>query len=130
MIKYNNLKKGDLVMAEYEGNMVKGEIIDLKNSSNQACIQSGEQEFWFDNNHLYSISISDEELQQLGFQKEMLADGKVKYMRGAFRMVVPKENSFEDFEIWYREDKRHIKGTIFLHDLQNHHLDMTKTHLS
>jgi hypothetical protein len=130
MIKYNNLKKGDIVMSNYEGTMVRGEITDLKKSSNQACILSGESEFWFSSNDLYTVEITDEELAALGFVKEPQDDGSVKYLRGAFRMVTPVAGNFNEFDIWYREDKRHIVGPVFLHQLQNHHLDMTKSHLS
>jgi hypothetical protein len=130
MIAYSNLKKGDLVVADYEGKKVKGEVIDLKGSSHQACILSGEQEFWFEAKDLYPLEIDEESLNALGFEKQLLDDGKVKYLRGAFRMVINQPGNFSDYEIWYREDKRHITGSIYLHELQNHHLDMTKTHLS
>ena len=39
-------------------------------------------------------------------------------------------NDFSKFEIWYRDEKRHIMQPISLHQLQNHFYDMTKVHLN
>jgi hypothetical protein len=45
-------------------------------------------------------------------------------------MLLPAEGDFSKFEIWYRDEKRHIMQPIFVHQLQNHFLDMTKVHLN
>ena len=71
-----------------------------------------------------------EMLKKLGFEKEANGDGSVKYKKGAFRILISKKDNFNDFEMWYREDKRHLKGPIFVHELQNHHLQMTKVELT
>ncbi|MBC7904096.1 MAG: hypothetical protein H7Y27_11765, partial [Gemmatimonadaceae bacterium] len=57
-------------------------------------------------------------------------DGRVKYMKGAFRVVVPSRDNFSDIEIWYREDRRHFNHALFVHELQNHHYSMTKVELN
>ena len=51
-------------------------------------------------------------------------------MHGAFRVLLAKPNNFGEFDIWYREDRRHIVHPIKLHEFQNHYYDMTKVHLT
>lgn len=130
MIKFSQLKVGDYVMTEYEGRIVKGEITELQHDQKLACVNDGVQDFWFDQAHLQPIPLNEEELLRLKFTKQVNEDGSVKYLKGAFRILLHAEGKFSDFEIWYREDRRHITDTINLHDLQNHYLQMTKVHLT
>jgi hypothetical protein len=51
-------------------------------------------------------------------------------MKGAFRMLIPKEGDFSRMEIWYRDEQRHILEPIPLHVLQNHFFEMTKVFLN
>ena len=74
--------------------------------------------------------MDDEQLTKLKFHKEVQDDGAVKYMKGAFRMMIPAEGNFSKFEIWYRDEHRQIMQTIHLHQLQNHFYQMTKVHLN
>ena len=130
MIKFNELKQGDYVMAEYGGQKKEGEVIELNGDEKQVCIQSGEQEFWFETDHLYPITLDEGQLYKLGFQKHENEDGSVKYQKGAFRVLLHHPNDFANFEIWYREDRRHIVEPIKVHEFQNHYLQMTKVHLA
>jgi hypothetical protein len=130
MIKFSELKVGDYVMAEFEDRIVKGEVTELQRDQRLACVNDGVQDFWFDGAHLRPIPLDEEQLDRLKFTKHANDDGSVKYMKGAFRILLHEPAKFSDFEIWYREDKRHIIGTIHLHDLQNHYLEMTKVHLT
>ncbi len=130
MIKFNELKQGDYVMAQYEDRIVQGEVTELKNDQKLACINDGVQEFWFDGNHLKPIPLTDTELTNLNFQKTVTDDGSVKYSKGAFRILLHNPDSFSEFEVWYRDEFRHIKNNISVHELQNHYLDMTKVHLT
>lgn len=130
MIKFSELKVGDYVMSEYEGRVVKGEITELQRDQKMACVNDGVQDFWFDQAHLQPIPLDEEQLLRLKFAKQVNEDGSVKYMKGAFRILLHAEGKFTDFEIWYREDRRHIIDIISLHDLQNHYLEMTKVHLT
>jgi hypothetical protein len=130
MIKFSELKQGDYVMAQYEERIVQGEVTELKRDQKLACVNDGVQDFWFDGEHLQPIPLDDAQLGTLGFQKQLNDDGSVKYSKGAFRMMLSSADAFQDFEIWYREDKRHIKNFIAVHELQNHYLDMTKVHLT
>jgi len=129
MIKYNELKVGDLVMTVYDGQTREGEIIDLNGDEKQVCVLTDEQEFWYELNQLEPITLDEAQLFKLGFQKEENGDGSVKYMKGAFRVLLHSPNNFSNFEMWYREDRRHIGQPIKVHTFQNHYLEMTKIHL-
>lgn len=130
MIRFNDLRKGDYVLAESDGQAWKGEVMDLNHDEKQVCVNNGVQEFWFDCENLYPIPLTDEKLMEMHFRKQVLDDGSVKYAKDAFRILLPQEDHFNSFEIWYRDEKRHILEPIYLHQLQNHYLEMTKVHLT
>jgi hypothetical protein len=130
MIKFGEIKVGDYVQAEYEGQLKQGEVIELNGDEKQVCVQTDVQSFWFDTEHLQPIVLSDEALQKLHFTKHENEDGSVKYMKGAFRIITPQKNNFENAEMWYREDVRHNPQISFVHQLQNKYYDMTKVHLT
>jgi len=130
MIKFNELKIGDFVNAEYEGQLWSGEIVRLNKDEKQVCVLTAVQEFWFTTEHLFPIPLNEEALLDLSFTKQEKEDGSVKYMKGAFRIVTPTVGDFSKLEIWYREDRRHHPNVHFVHQLQNHYLDMTKIHLT
>ena len=58
-----------------------------------------------------------------------MPDGTIKYMYGPFRILISEKGNFSHFEMWYREDRRHITEPIFVHELQNHYHQMTKVDL-
>ena len=130
MIRFHELKIGDIVMAEFEGQWWEGEVIELNREDKEVCVRTNVQDFWFKPEELRGIPLNDEQLKKLGFEKEVTGNGSVKYKKGAFRILIPQKDNFNEFEMWYREDKRHLKEPIFVHDLQNHHLQMTKVELT
>jgi hypothetical protein len=132
MIKFNELKKGDFVIANFDGDLKRGEIDDINASAKQVSINNGVQSFWFDTGkgNLSPIEINDNELTNLKFSKVQNEDGSVKYMKGAFRLQIPQTNSFAKMEMWYRDERRVINEPIALHSLQNHFYEMTKVHLN
>jgi len=130
MIRFQDLKIGDIVMAEFEGQWTEGEVAELNREDKEVCIRNDVQDFWYKPEELKGIPLSDEQLTNLGFEKEVNTDGTVKYKKVAFRILLTKKDNFNEFEMWYREDKRHLKEPIFVHNLQNHHLQMTKVELS
>jgi hypothetical protein len=130
MIKFHELKKGDYVIADNDGDKKRGEITDLNNDEKQVCVDTGAQGFWYETNQLSPVDITDEELSALRFHKSVNEDGTLKYSKGAFRMLTPKEGDFSRMEIWYRDEQRHIGTPISLHTLQNHFYEMTKVHLN
>lgn len=129
MIKFSELKVGDFVIADNDGDSKRGEITNLNGDEKQACVDTG-QEFWYEKEQLYPIPVSDKELTDLQFHKQVNADGTVKYSKGAFRLLIAKEGDFSHMELWYRDEARHITHEINVHNLQNHFYEMTKVHLN
>lgn len=130
MLKFQNIKVGDLLMADNDGDQLRGEVTQLKQSSHQVCLNVGAQEFWYELNQLSAIELNDAALAKLKFSKQLNSDGTVKYSKGAFRIMLTTENDFSVMEIWYRDERRHISNPLPVHELQNHFLDMTKVHLN
>jgi hypothetical protein len=130
MLKFQNVKVGDYLMADNDGDVLKGEVTNLKHGEHQVCLNIGTQEFWYEMNQLSAIPLSDEEVSRLKFTKQENSDGTVKYMKGAFRILLPAKDDFSKMEIWYRDERRHIMHPIGVHELQNHFHDMTKVHLN
>jgi hypothetical protein len=130
MIKFNELQPGDIVRAEFEGTVREGEVTRLNRDEKQVCVMTDVQEFWYSVDHLQPIPLSDEWLQKLNFTKSENDNGEVKYAKDAFRILLHDKNDFNNFEIWYREDRRHMNHPLMVHELQNHFLSMTKVHLT
>ncbi len=131
MLKFNELKLGDFVMAEYDGQLKEGEVTNIDNIDRKVCVvTSDDQEFWYEPQHLNPITLDELQLFNLGFQKQPNGDGSAKYSKGAFRVLIHNPDDFSNFEMWYREDHRHIKQPIYVHDFQNKYLEMTKVHLT
>ncbi len=130
MIKFNEIKVGDYLIADNDGDSKKGEVTGLKHGENQVCVNTGTQEFWYETEQLSPIAIDEDQLLNLKFQKQENEDGTVKYMKGAFRMLLPQKGNFSKFEVWYRDERRQVMQPISLHQLQNHFYDMTKVHLN
>ncbi|HTE10613.1 MAG TPA: hypothetical protein VK645_06575 [Chitinophagaceae bacterium] len=129
MIKFSELKPGDIVLADYEDKQWEGIVKELNREDKEVCVETDVQQFWFTPEHLYPILLDDEQLQKLHFEKQE-NNGTIKYMKGAFRIQLSKEKGFSDFEMWYREDRRHIKQPLAVHELQNHYYQMTKVELN
>jgi len=130
MIKLNDLKEGDFVVAVYEGQQTPGYVKELNREDKEVCITTDVQDFWFKPEELFPIPLNDQEMTKLNFSRQQNDDGSVKYSKGAFRVLIPANGNFNDFEMWYREDRRHITQPIAVHELQNHYSQMTKVHLT
>ena len=130
MISINEIKIGDYVIVEYEGTRRNGEVNNVNRDDKQVCVETDVQEFWYEPEDLYPIPINDEEMLKLNFSKEVMPDGVVKYRKGSFRLVISKEGDFSTIEMWYREDRRDHPNVHYIHQLQNHYLQMTKVHLT
>jgi hypothetical protein len=128
MLKIGHLKSGDIINVDDEGILREGTIVRVSHEENQALVDNGVQEFWYSPEEMYSIPLDDDQLMKLGFTKEE-ADGAMKYKKDSFRLVTPKKGDFTDIEMWWREDRRHFKVPLGVHELQNLHLDMTKVPL-
>lgn len=130
MIQFHEIKIGDYLIADNDGDKKQGEVTDLNSDDKQVCVNTGIQDFWYETEQLIPIPLNEEQLIKLKFHKEENGDGTVKYMKGAFRMMLPAKNDFSKFEIWYRDEHRKIMQPINVHQLQNHFYEMTKVHLN
>jgi hypothetical protein len=130
MIKFQELKIGDIIITEFEGKKSEGLVTNLDWEDKEVCVETGVQDFWFTPEHLYAIPLDDEQLRKFNFEKKENPDGTVKYLKDAFRILLAKEGDFSAFEMWYREDRRHFTHPIFVHELQNLFLQMTKIDLT
>ncbi len=128
MLKIGHLKSGDIISINDEGVMREGTVVSVSHEEHQALVNNGVQEFWFSQEEMFSIPLSEEHLIKLGFTREE-TNGSVKYKKDSFRLVTPKKDDFSNIEMWWREDRRHFNFPIGVHELQNLHLDMTKVHL-
>lgn len=129
MIRLNELKPGDLVLAEYEGQKREGVVTDVAREDKEAYVETDVQPFWYAPEHLYPIPLSDQQLMSFGFTK--MSDGTgVKYMKDSFRLHIDRPDDFSSMEIWWREDRREIRQPISVHELQNHYYQMTKIELN
>ena len=129
-MKMHDIKVGDYVLVNYEGDIRRGEVVEVNNEDKQACVDNGVQEFWYELNQISPLPLDENELVNLKFHKTVNDDGTVKYSKGAFRMLIPKEGDFSRMEIWYRDETRHITEPLTLNELQNHYHAMTKVHLN
>lgn len=129
MIKFHEIKVGDYLIADNDGDKRIGEVTNLNGDEKQVCVDTG-QEFWYETNQLEAIPLDEEQLLNLKFSKEAHDDGTVKYLKGAFRILLPAGGDFSRMEVWYRDERRHIMHAISVHQLQNHFHEMTKVHLN
>lgn len=129
MIKFSELKPGDIILADYEDKKWEGIVKELNREEKEVCVETDVQKFWFTPEHLFPIMLDDEQLRKLHFEKKE-TNGIIKYLKGAFRIQLSQEKGFSDFEMWYREDRRHMKQPIAVHELQNHYYQMTKVELN
>lgn len=130
MIKFSDLKAGDYVLAEADGQAWEGEVTDFNHDEKEISVYNGIQDFWFKGEDLYPLPLDEKQLIKLKFKKQVNEDGYVKYMKGAFRIQTPSQDDFSHFEIWYRNETRVMTQPISVHQLQNHYLEMTKVHLT
>jgi hypothetical protein len=129
MIKLTDLKEGDIVKVLHDGVEREGVVQQIGRDDNKACINNGIQEFWYPIDQIIPVPLTEDRLiNTLGFDK-METENGVKYMKGPFRILVHDPGNFTNLEIWYREDRRHFNHPLYVHELQNHHLNMTKVPL-
>jgi hypothetical protein len=101
MLKIGELKVGDIVKVIDEGIEREGLVVEISHEEHQALVDNGVQEFWYSPDEMYPIPVDEKQLLKLGFEKLVLNGDGVKYMKGAFRIVTPKEGDFSNIELWY-----------------------------
>lgn len=130
MIRMSQIKKGDYFIANNHGDLKIGEVVGLNVYNNQVCIDEGITEYWYDIDQLTPIMLSEKELYKLKFTRINNIDGTIKYSKGAFRILIPKEGDFSRMKIWYRDEYRIFFEPVTVDQLQNHFFEMTKVHLN
>jgi len=129
MVKITDLKEGDIVQVNDSGVERTGTVVKSSREENMALVDTGVQEFWFGPADIVPVPLTEQQLvQTLGFEKEETAEG-TKYKKGPFRVVVHDPGNYTNLDVWYREDRRHFNHPLYVHELQNHHLEMTKVPL-
>ena len=129
MVKIAALKEGDVVNVIHDGVERKGIVVEASRDDRMACVNNGIQDFWYPLEELIPVPLTENQLvNTLGFEKEETPEG-VKFKKGPFRVLVHDPGNYTNLDVWYREDRRHFNHPIYVHELQNHHLDMTKMHL-
>ena len=129
MINLHELRVGDIVLAEFAGQSREGEVVDIDREERKVDVKTTVQDFWYDPEHLNAIPLDEGQLLQFGFERQDMPDGKIKYLKGPFRILLSEKGNFSNFEMWYREDRRHISQPLSVHMLQNHYHSMTKVDL-
>lgn len=129
MVKISELKEGDILRVMDAGEEKLGTVVEISREDNMACIHNGVQDFWYTPEDIVPVPLTEHQLiNTLGFEKEVTPEGN-KYKKGPFRVVVHDPGNYTNVEVWYREDRRHFNHAIYVHELQNHHLEMTKVPL-
>jgi hypothetical protein len=128
-LKLGELKQGDIIAVNDDGVEREGTVVRISPENHQALVNNGIQEFWYSMDDMHPIPVDETQLMKLGFTKEEMEGGGVKYKKDSFRLVTPVRNDFSNIEMWWREDRRHFNFPLGVHQLQNLHLDMTKVPL-
>jgi hypothetical protein len=133
MINLHDVKAGDTVLVAFEGNTVEGQVLEVNREDKQVCVQTGEQEFWYDLKDLYPIPLNEDQLLRLKFKKDdslSVNGGGQIYVRGPFSVKLHTlDNGAPATRLDYRDEHREIKGSITVNQLQNHYQEMTNFHL-
>src|ERR1700748_2748664 len=129
MIPFHELRVGDIVLVEFDGQRTEGEVNGKSEGDHLISVETAVQAFWYSPNDLYPIALDEKQLFEFGFERQDMPDGSVKYLKGPFRILLSQSGNFSQFTIWYREDHRQIHEPIPVHLLQNHYHQMTKVDL-
>ncbi|HYK55364.1 MAG TPA: hypothetical protein VEV15_02730 [Flavisolibacter sp.] len=130
MVKISDLKEGDIVHVLNDGEEKPGMVTDTSREDNMVCIDNGVQGFWYNPEDIVPVPLTEHQLiYTLGFEKEPGENGALKFKKGPFRVVVHDPGNYTNLEVWYREDHRQFTNPLYVHELQNHYLQMTKVPL-
>ena len=129
MIQFHELRVGDIVLADFEGQKAEGEVVGKSEGDHLVNVETAVQAFYYSPGDLYPILLDENQLMEFGFTKQDQPNGSVKYLKGPFRILLSRPGNFSEFEMWYREDHRHIHEPLSVHQLQNYYHQMTKVDL-
>ena len=131
MIPFRDIKPGDWVRVNNEGNLENGEVTNVNLDEGQIGVRlPSDMVVYFEPADVSGIPLDDEQLLKLRFEKEETSEGYIKYKHGPFRLLIEKPNDFTHSKLWYREDKRQIIYPLMVHQLQNHYREMVNVELT
>lgn len=127
MIKFRELHPGNKVLVNNEGTWMEGTVTSVNaDDGGQVHIETGVQDAWYVVEDIRPIPLEEEHLLKLGFVKEEQESGNIKYKHGPFRVLIGPNKRFNDFLMWYREEKSHITYPMTVHQFQNRYEEMVK----
>jgi hypothetical protein len=133
MIKLHELKEGDIIEVDFEGQRTVGDITDISTGDKKVKVAHGETEFWYDFHDCYAVALSDDQLTELGFSPTAAPDGRGSaWERGPFTVQFVPDAADAHALLHYRDETRHVHAPDirFVHQLQNHYKGMTNFELS
>lgn len=122
MLKYNECKEGDIVLADFEGQMNVGEVLEVNRGNRKARVAQGETEYWYDLHDIHAVPLEEGVLAGLGFTRT--GDGTL-FERGPFSLRLYPEGGAWQGQLMYRDETRQVHDLKYLHELQNHYRAMT-----
>jgi len=131
MLKLNELKEGDIVMVDFEGQMRVGDVIEISKGDKKARVAHEESQFWYDPDHIFAVPADETHLLEMGFIKVLNnnSDGEI-FERGPFTIQVVKRGNNTHHLLHYRDETRQILDLKYLHQLQHHYKGMTNFDLT
>jgi hypothetical protein len=125
MLKLTELKAGDIVLADFEGQMRVGDVLDVSWGDKKALIAHNESEFWYEINNIYAVPLDHDILTELGFSRANGNTTGTVYQRGPFTLEIVDNGQDNHSLLHYRDETRHVHGLKYLHQLQKHYKGMT-----
>jgi hypothetical protein len=130
MIKLTEVKEGDIVIADFEGQKRVGDVLEVSRGDKKALVAHGENEFWYDMTHIYAVPLEPGILAELGFKKAEDQSNGLSYERGPFTLLyINTEKDIYNL-LHYRDETRHVHNMQYLHQLQHHYKGMTNFELT
>jgi hypothetical protein len=130
MIKLTEVKEGDIVIADFEGQKRVGDVLEVSKGDKKALVAHGENEFWYDMTHIYAVPLEPEILAELGFKRTDDQSNGLSYARGPFTLqyITTEKDTYN--LLHYRDETRHVHNMQYLHQLQHHYKGMTNHELT
>jgi len=128
MIKLKELKPGDIIQVDFEGQRRIGDITDVSLGDKKVRVCHGDQDYWYDFHDCYAIPLDDQQLIELGFHTIQVGKGGDKaWEKGPFTMKMDLKKPDEHTLLHYRDETRHVHAPEirFVHQLQHHYKGMT-----
>ena len=84
MIRFQDIKEGDIIQADFGGQRFEGEVTEVNHEDRQVCVHNGDQDDWFEPMIYIPFQWMISQLQKLGFEKQVNEDNIGKIYAGPF----------------------------------------------